>query len=211
MTFLEFHQLISQDLLIYSWIRKNFSLTYQELEVGKELKLQHGQLIIMEKGLIIQENLGKKATIQRVFVDQRIIYTTASVLSLSALENTTYSILSTDELFEKLDAHNLLSNFFLQIAEDFERSLEWQREIMSADPEERVEKVLMKIINRYELNAAHNPEFPRWLKIYVLAKLAKCSVSTTSGIINGLADKGTINVKTTPWLLMQDLEVKCVS
>ncbi|MBC1571760.1 Crp/Fnr family transcriptional regulator [Listeria sp. FSL L7-1426] len=210
MTFLEFHRLISQDLLIYSWIRKNFSLTHQELEVGKELKLQHGQIIIMEKGLMIQESAGKKPTIERIFAGERIIYTTERVLLLSALESTTYSIIPTDELFEKLDEHNLLSNFFLQIAEDFEKSLEWQREIMSAGPEERVEKVLLRIIKWYELNPASKPVFPRWLKIYVLAKLAKCSVSTTSLIINGLADKGIINVKKTPWILMQDLEVLCV-
>ncbi|MBC1806619.1 Crp/Fnr family transcriptional regulator [Listeria cossartiae] len=210
MTFLEFHRLISQDLLIYSWIRKNFSLTHQELEVGKELKLQHGQIIIMEKGLMIQESAGKKSTIERIFAGERIIYTTERVLLLSALENTTYSIIPTDELFEKLDEHNLLSNFFLQIAEDFEKSLEWQREIMSAGPEERVEKVLLRIIKWYELHPASKPVFPRWLKIYVLAKLAKCSVSTTSLIINGLADKGIINVKKTPWILMQDLEVLCV-
>ncbi|MBC1549429.1 Crp/Fnr family transcriptional regulator [Listeria sp. FSL L7-0233] len=210
MTFLEFHRLISQDLLIYSWIRKNFSLTHQELEVGKELKLQHGQIIIMEKGLMIQESAGKKSTIERIFAGERIIYTTERVLLLSALESTTYSIIPTDELFEKLDEHNLLSNFFLQIAEDFEKSLEWQREIMSAGPEERVEKVLLRIIKWYELNPASKPVFPRWLKIYVLAKLAKCSVSTTSLIINGLADKGIINVKKTPWILMQDLEVLCV-
>ncbi|MDT0014866.1 mpt operon Crp-Fnr family transcription regulator [Listeria cossartiae] len=210
MTFLEFHRLISQDLLIYSWIRKNFSLTHQELEVGKELKLQHGQIIIMEKGLMIQESAGKKSTIERIFAGERIIYTTERVLLLSALENTTYSIIPSDELFEKLDEHNLLSNFFLQIAEDFEKSLEWQREIMSAGPEERVEKVLLRIIKWYELHPASKPVFPRWLKIYVLAKLAKCSVSTTSLIINGLADKGIINVKKTPWILMQDLEVLCV-
>lgn len=59
MTFLEFHQLVSQDSLIYSWIRTNFSLTHQELEVGKELKLQHGQLIVMEKGLMVQESFEK--------------------------------------------------------------------------------------------------------------------------------------------------------
>ncbi|MBC1987421.1 Crp/Fnr family transcriptional regulator [Listeria sp. FSL L7-0478] len=210
MTFLEFHKLISQDLLIYSWIRKNFSLTHQELEVGKELKLQHGQIIIMEKGLMIQKSAGKKPTIERIFAGERIIYTTERVLLLSALESTTYSIIPTDELFEKLDEHNLLSNFFLQIAEDFEKSLEWQREIMSAEPEERVEKVLLRIIKWYELNPVTKPVFPRWLKIYVLAKLAKCSVSTTSLIINGLVEKGIINVKKTPWILMQDLEVLCV-
>ncbi|MBC2000882.1 Crp/Fnr family transcriptional regulator [Listeria marthii] len=211
MTFLEFHKLISQDLLIYSWIRKNFSLTHQELEVGKELTLQHGQVIIMEKGLMVQESKGKKPTIQRVFAGERIIYTTETTLLLSALERTTYSIISTDELFEKLDEHNLLSNFFLQVAEDFEKSLEWQRELMSAESEERVGKVLLRIIKWYELDPVRNHVFPRWLKIYVLAKLARCSVSTTSMIINGLADKGVINVKKTPWILIQDSDVLCVS
>lgn len=211
MTFLEFHQLVSQDSLIYSWIRTNFSLTHQELEVGKELKLQHGQLIVMEKGLMVQESFEKKPTIQRVFADQRIIFTTDGGLSLAALEHTTYIVISTDEILEKLDEDKLLPNFFLQIAEDFERSIEWQRQLMSAYPEERVEMVLQKVIERYKLDPEQNPVFPRWLKIYVLAKLAKCSVSTTSVIINNLAEQGKINVKMTPWELAQPSKASCAS
>ncbi|MBC1393903.1 Crp/Fnr family transcriptional regulator [Listeria innocua] len=204
MTFLEFHQLISQDSLIYSWIRKNFSFIHQELEAGKELKMQHEQLIIMEKGLLVQKSEeDKKLTFQRVFADQRIIFTTDGCLTLAALEDTVYSVIPTEELFEKLDEHQLLPNFFLQIAEDFEVSIEWQRKLMSSYPEERVRMVLRKVIDRYKLDPVHNPVFPRWLKIYVLAKFAKCSVSTTSMIVNDLAEKGEINVKMTPWVLMQ--------
>ncbi|EFR83044.1 conserved hypothetical protein, partial [Listeria monocytogenes FSL F2-208] len=84
--------------------------------------MQHGQLIVMEKGLMVQESFEKKPTIQRVFADQRIIFTTDGGLSLAALEHTTYSVISTDEILERLDEDKLLPNFFLQIAEDFERS-----------------------------------------------------------------------------------------
>lgn len=82
---------------------------------------------------------------------------------------------------------------------------------MSAYPEERVEMVLQKVIERYKLDPEQNPVFPRWLKIYVLAKLAKCSVSTTSVIINNLAEQGKINVKMTPWELAQPSKASCAS
>ncbi|ARM71748.1 TPA_asm: Crp/Fnr family transcriptional regulator [Listeria monocytogenes] len=203
MTFLEFHQFIRRDLLIYSWIIKNFYLTSQKLEEGERLKINHNQVIIMEEGLLVQESISEKPIKYQVFSDQRIIYTTNGNVSLSALEPTTYYLIQTEDLFTKLDAQKLLPNFLLQVAEDFEKAIKWQRKLISVSPIERVKMILEKVIGQYQLDPVHNPEFPKWVKIYVLASFARCSVSTTSMIVNELANNGCINIKKSPWFLKQ--------
>lgn len=209
MTFLELHQFIKQDLLIYSWILNNFCLTQHKLEVGTELVMNNEQVIIMEKGLLAQESIESKTIIHRIFEDQRIIFNTEVNLSLTALEDTTYRIVDKKDLLDELDSQKLLPHFLLQIAEDFEQDLEQERKLMSANSEERIELILTKIIDRHQLDSVTNPTFPKWLKIYVLARLAKCSVSTTSIVVNELAQKGVINVKTTPWQLVENSQISC--
>ncbi|MBC1741853.1 Crp/Fnr family transcriptional regulator [Listeria welshimeri] len=201
MTFLELHQFIKDDSLIDSWLKKNFDLVPQTLEMGQEIEMSHEEVIIMKNGLLLQENMEKKSNIERFFADQQIIFTTKEDLSLSALETTTYSTICTEDLFDKLEQQQLLHHFFLQVAEDFERDLEWERTLISAYPKERVEIILAKIVNCYHLDPVKNPMFPKWLKIYMLARFAKCSVTKTSMIVNELVEKGAINVKSTPWLL----------
>lgn len=188
MTFLEFHQLVKEDLLIYSWIIKNFHLTRQKLMAGGEITMNREQVIVMEKGLLVQVNEEGKNDLYRVFIDQRIIFTTKGDITLTALEDTSYSIIRTDELIRKLEDQHLLPTFFLQIAEDFEKGLDWQRTLISVDPAERAEMILAKIIERYEINSENKPEFPRWLRINVLARFAKCSVSTMSSVVNELVN-----------------------
>lgn len=208
MDFLEFHQFVKQDLLIYSWITKNFYLPQHHLAAGKSLKMEQGNVIVMWEGLVLQEGLIKPADVYRVFADQRIIYTTENSLSIHALEAMTYSIIDANELFEKLEVQQLLANFFLQMAEDVEEELEWKRKLLLGHPEERIYMVLVRIIERYQLDPAAKPVFPRWLKIYVLAKLAKCSITKASNIMNDLSKMGIINIKGTPWLLEQPFKVE---
>ncbi|HCD1414110.1 TPA: Crp/Fnr family transcriptional regulator [Listeria monocytogenes] len=209
MTFLEFHQLVKEDLLIYSWIIKNFHLTRQKLMAGGEITMNREQVIVMEKGLLVQVNEEGKDDLYRVFIDQRIIFTTKGDITLTALEDTSYSIIRTDELIGKLEDQHLLPTFFLQIAEDFEKGLDWQRTLISVDPAERAEMILAKIIERYEINSENKAEFPRWLRINVLARFAKCSVSTMSSVVNELVNEGDLNIKGTPWLLTRPYQASC--
>ncbi len=106
-------------------------------------------------------------------------------------------------MFAKLEEQGLLSNFLLQLAEGLEEDLEWEVKLNSANSKERVDMVLKMLIKKYQLNYQTNPRFPRWLKIHVLAKLAKCSISTTSMIMNEQNKNRVLNKKTTPWLLLE--------
>ncbi|MBC6148610.1 Crp/Fnr family transcriptional regulator [Listeria innocua] len=209
MTFLEFHQLVKEDSMIYSWIVKNFSLKRQKLDVGGEIIMKPEEVIIMEDGLLVQESEVGRSDFNRVFINKRIIFTTKGGFSFTALENTSYSIIPTEELFEKLEDQNLLPTFFLQIAEDLEKGLDWQRKLISVTSEERVEMILAKIVEYYQLDSEKKPEFPKWLKIYVLARFAKCSVSTVSIIVNDLVSSGNIDTKGTPWRLTQPYQSNC--
>ncbi|EAC6063262.1 TPA: Crp/Fnr family transcriptional regulator [Listeria monocytogenes] len=201
MNFLELHQFIKEDSLIYSWIKRKFHLSTQRLEAGQDFLMNNEHIIIVEKGLLIQESMDGNSNVQRLFVNQQVIFTTKESLLLLALESTTFNIVLAEELFDMLEKQQLLQHFFLQIAENFERDLECEKMLVSTYPEKRIEMVLTKIINLYHLDPVENPTFPKWLKIYILAKLAKCSVTKTSVIINKLVERGVINVNSTPWLL----------
>ncbi|EGQ0538640.1 Crp/Fnr family transcriptional regulator [Listeria monocytogenes] len=201
MNFLELHQFIKEDSLIYSWIKKKFHLSTQRLEAGQDFLMNNEHIIIVEKGLLIQESMDGNSNVQRMFVNQQVIFTTKESLLLLALESTTFNIVLAEELFDMLEKQQLLQHFFLQIAENFERDLECEKMLVSTYPEKRIEMILTKIINLYNLDPVENPTFPKWLKKYILAKLAKCSVTKTSMIINKLVERGVINVNSTPWLL----------
>ncbi|HEM1600101.1 TPA: Crp/Fnr family transcriptional regulator, partial [Listeria monocytogenes] len=176
---------------------------------GGEITMNREQVIVMEKGLLVQVNEEGKDDLYRVFIDQRIIFTTKGDITLTALEDTTYSIIRAEELIGKLEDQHLLPTFFLEIAEDFEKGLDWQRTLISVDPAERAEMILAKIIERYQINSENKPEFPRWLRINVLARFAKCSVSTMSSVVNELVNEGDLNIKGTPWLLTRPYQATC--
>ncbi|WP_260443755.1 Crp/Fnr family transcriptional regulator [Listeria immobilis] len=206
MDFMEFHQFVKQDLLIYSWITKNFHPIKKELKKRHQFILDSSQMLIIESGLVIQERMTSQYNGCRIVGEQEIIYTTQGSLTIYGLEDTTYSLVPVHEVFAKLEDQKLLSNFFLQIAEDLEKDLEWEIQLSAGNAKERVDMVLKMLIDKYQLNYHTNPEFPRWLKIYVLAKLAKCSVSTVSSILKVRNSNRVLNRKSTPWLLLEDYQ-----
>ncbi|WP_239256887.1 Crp/Fnr family transcriptional regulator [Listeria ilorinensis] len=204
MNFLDFHQFVKQDALIYSWVIKNFYLKNRNLMAGETLLATREQVIITKQGLLVQESLGKRSAIERAFCGEHIIFTVGESHLLYALEETVYSIVSADILLDALESNELLPNFFLQVAEELERTLEWKKTLTSVNPKKRISLVLSLIIERYQLNPNSNPAFPKWLKIHLLAKLAQCSLSTASVAINELAKQGKIDIKSTPWLLREN-------
>ncbi|WP_185347008.1 hypothetical protein [Listeria immobilis] len=115
MTFLEFHQYVKKDSLMYSWITDKFYLSRKKIEASEKITVNKEEVIIMEKGLLVQESDGKKPMIHRVFADHRIIFTIQDSFQLTALETSTYSIIPTEKLFSQLDASGLLSNFFYKL------------------------------------------------------------------------------------------------
>ncbi|PZG34212.1 hypothetical protein C2D64_05960 [Listeria ivanovii] len=200
---MEFHQFVKQDLLIYSWITKNFHLDKKELKKRHQITLDSKHMFIIESGLVLQERMTTRYNGCRILGEQEIIYTTQGSLCVYGLENTTYSVVPVKNVFAKLEEKQLLSNFFLQVAEDLEEDLEWEIKLNAGNSKERVDMVLKMFIEKYQLNYQTNPEFPRWLKIYVLAKLAKCSVSTTSMIMNEQNKNRVLDRKATPWFLLE--------
>ncbi|MHC5409331.1 Crp/Fnr family transcriptional regulator [Listeria seeligeri] len=203
MDFMEFHQFVKQDLLIYSWVTKNFHLNKKELMKRHQITLDSTHMLIIESGLVLQERMTTRYNGCRIIGGQAIIYTTQGSLCIYGLEHTTYSLLPVEKVFAKMEEQKLLSNFFLQVAEDLEEDLEWEIKLNSGNAKERVDMVLRMLIEKYQLNYQTNPEFPRWLKIYVLAKLAKCSVSTASMIMNEQKKNRVLDRKSTPWFLLE--------
>ncbi|EAD5126480.1 Crp/Fnr family transcriptional regulator [Listeria monocytogenes] len=206
MTFLELHQFMKEDSLLYYRIKKLFPLKWQQLEKEKYILNNSKQVILVKQGLLVQEKKRKNTTSYcRMFTNQQIIFSINGMTVLRALEDTVYSVISTDMLFDELEEQKLLSNLFLQLQEDLEKDWEQEQILQWFPTSDRVDFLLQLIIKRYQLTPVTNTEFPSWLKIETLARFVDCSAIMVSRRVKELANKGLINAKSEPWRLLQTL------
>lgn len=206
MTFLELHQFMKEDFLLYDRIKKMFPLKWQHLEKGKSRLKNSGQVILVQQGLLVEVKQGKKLrSYYRMFADKQLIFSTKGIMALRALEDTTYSVLPVDTLFDQLEEQKLLSNLFLQQQEDLEKERDLELQLQWCSVGEKVELLLQVLIQKYQLHPGTNPVFPSWVNIQTLAGFVNSSVTMTSKRVKELADKGLIDTKATPWRLLQPL------
>ncbi|EAC3456883.1 Crp/Fnr family transcriptional regulator [Listeria monocytogenes] len=206
MTFLELHRFMKEDALLYSRIQKMFPLRWQHLEKGKSRLMHSGQVILVQQGLLVEEKKGKNLTSYcRAFAEKQLIFSTNGMMALRALEDTTYSVLPADILFDQLEEQKLLSNLFLQLQEDLEKERDQELQLQWCSVGERVELLLQLLIQKYQLNPRTNPAFPSWLNIQTLARFGNSSATMTSRRMRELAGQGIIDTKITPWRLLQPL------
>ncbi|EAF2023556.1 Crp/Fnr family transcriptional regulator [Listeria monocytogenes] len=197
---------MKEDALLYSRIQKMFPLRWQHLEKGKSRLMHSGQVILVQRGLLVEVKQGKKLrSYCRMFADKQLIFSTNGMMALRALEDTKYSVLPTDILFDQLEEQKLLSNLILQQQEDLEKERDLELELQWCNVGEKVELLLQSLIQKYQLNPRTNPAFPSWLNIQTLARFGNSSATMTSKRVSELADKGVIDTKTTPWRLLQPL------
>ncbi|EEO3343514.1 Crp/Fnr family transcriptional regulator [Listeria monocytogenes] len=206
MTFLELHQFMKEDSLLYYRVEKIFPLRWQHLEEGKSLFKNSRQVILVQQGLLVEEKKGKNLTSYcRTFTEKQMIFSTNGMMALRALEDTTYSVIPADILFDQLEEQKLLSNLFLQLQEGLEKERDQELQFQWCSVGERVELLLQLLIQKYQLEPATNPQFPSWLNIQTLASFVNSSVTMTSRRVRALANNGLINTKSKPWILLQTL------
>ncbi|EAD9035964.1 Crp/Fnr family transcriptional regulator [Listeria monocytogenes] len=206
MTFLELHQLIKEDSLLYDKVKKMFPLTWKKLKYGDSLLKKPREVILLKQGLLVEEKESKRLTSYcRIFTEKQFIFSMTGTMTLRALEGTTYSVLSADRFFDQLEEQKLLSNLFLQLQEDLEKELEQELQFQWCNVEERIELQLQRLIQKHQLNPMINPTFPLWLNIKNLACFVRSSDTMTSRRIEELANQGLIDAKSTPWRLLQTL------
>ncbi|EAF7771903.1 TPA: Crp/Fnr family transcriptional regulator [Listeria monocytogenes] len=204
MTFLESHQLMKEDSILYDNIKKIISTKREVLGGGEFLLKESQQIILVEKGMLVEEIERKNITNYcRIFTDKQLIYNTNGIIVLRAFEDTTYSVIPADALFDQLEEQNLLSNLFLQLQEDLEKERDKELKLQLCSVGERVELLLQFLIQNYQLNPVNNPTFPSWLNIKTLAGFVNSSVVITSKRVKELADKEQIDMKSAYWRLLQ--------
>ncbi|EAF7771763.1 TPA: Crp/Fnr family transcriptional regulator [Listeria monocytogenes] len=204
MTFLDLHQFMKEDSLLYHRVEKMFPLRWQYLEKGKSRLNDSRQVILVQKGLLVEVKQGKKLrSYCRTFADKQLIFSTKGVMALRALEDTTYSMIPVDILFDQLEEQKLLSNLFLQQQEDLEKERDLELELQWCNVGEKVELLLQSLIQKYQLDPRTNPTFPSWVSIQTLARFGNSSTIMTSKRVNELVDKGIIDTRETPWRLLQ--------
>ncbi|MCU85274.1 Crp/Fnr family transcriptional regulator [Listeria monocytogenes] len=204
MTFLELHQFMKEDSLLYYRVKKMFPLRWQHLEKGKSRLKDSRQVILVQQGLLVEVKQGKKLrSYCRMFSDKQIIFSTKGVMALRALEDTTYSVIPVDLLFDQLEEQKLLSNLFLQQQEDLEKERDLEIELQRCNVGEKVELLLQMLIQKYQLDPETNPTFPSWVNIQTLASFGNSSGIMTSKRVSELAGQGIIDIKATPWRLLQ--------
>ncbi|EOD4727213.1 Crp/Fnr family transcriptional regulator [Listeria monocytogenes] len=206
MTFLELHRFMKEDALLYYRIQKMFPLRWQHIEEGKSLFKNSQQVILVEQGLLVEEKKGKNLTSYcRTFTEKQLIFSSNGMMALRALEDTTYSVIPVDILFDQLEEQKLLSNLFLQLQEDLEKERDLELQFQWCNVGEKVELLLQTLIQKYQLHPGTNPVFPSWVNIQTLAGFVNSSVTMTSKRVKELADKGLIDTKAKPWRLLQSL------
>ncbi|EAF7771956.1 TPA: Crp/Fnr family transcriptional regulator [Listeria monocytogenes] len=206
MTFLELHQFMKEDSLLYYRIEKMLPLKWQRLEKGESRLKDSRQVIIVQQGLLVEMKNEKKLTSYcRMFTDKQLIYSTNGTMALCALENTRYSVIPADLLFDQLEEQKLLSNLFLQLQEELENERNQELLLQGYSIGEKVELLLQSLIQKYQLDPKTNPRFPSWVNRQALAGFVNSSVPMASRRVKELADKGFIDTKATPWRLLQSL------
>ncbi|EAG2143557.1 Crp/Fnr family transcriptional regulator [Listeria monocytogenes] len=204
MTFLELHQFMKEDSLLYYRLEKMFPLSWQHLEKGKSQLNDSRQVILVKQGLLVEVKQGKKLTNYcRMFTDKQIIFNTNGMMTLRALENTTYSVIPADILFDQLEEQKILSNLFLQLQESLEKDWEQKLHLLWGSLDERIALFLQLVIQEYQLDPVAKPRLPSWVNIKNLASFVNSSETMTSRRMKALANKGLIDTKSTPWILLQ--------
>ncbi|EAF6699971.1 Crp/Fnr family transcriptional regulator [Listeria monocytogenes] len=194
---------MKEDSLLYYRIKKMFPLRWQHIEEGASQLKNSEQVILVQQGLLVEEKKGKSLTSYcRTFTEKQVIFSTNGIMALRALEDTTYSVIPADILFDQLEEQKLLSNLFLQLQEDLEKERDQKLQLQWCSVGERVDLLLQLLIQKYHLNPVTNPSFPSWLNIKNLAGFVNSSVTMTSRRTKELANQGLIDTKSTPWRLL---------
>ncbi|WP_439443750.1 Crp/Fnr family transcriptional regulator [Listeria aquatica] len=208
MRYLEFHEYLKKDSIMYSYLTKKFNKHNERIFAGEEVKVSKEHIAVVKKGVLVKESAEQRKFFTRSFFQETIIVPTTHTIILRALEESEIAFIKADEVFEKLEKEELLSNLFLQVAEKLEADLERQEMLAVEFPENKIIETLYFISISYSSKSL-KLKLPSWLQIKILARFANCSVSTTSSVIHNLHEKGIVNIMTSPWQLnVEALEFK---
>ncbi|WP_239256723.1 Crp/Fnr family transcriptional regulator [Listeria ilorinensis] len=202
MKYVEFHEYVRRNAILYAYLLNNFSHTFKKLKAGEMIVADQEHVLLMRKGTLIEESNRKKKGITRCFFQKSFIFPTIHEVKLKALETTEICNISAESVFGKLEEDKILSNFFLQIAEKTELDLKRQEMLGTEAPKNKIMATLDFLLDNYWVTAKL-PVFPKWLQINMLAKLANCSVSSTSSVVNELHNQGVLDIKSSPWKMKE--------
>ncbi|EAK8383925.1 Crp/Fnr family transcriptional regulator, partial [Listeria monocytogenes] len=127
-------------------------------------------VLLVKSGTLIEESDGKKKGIVRCFFEKNLIFPTRNPVVLKALETSEICLISAEGVFGKLEEDQILSNFFLQIAEKNEQDLKRQALLGTENSKNKVVSTLNFLLEN-NLSNTTLPVFPEWLQINILAKL----------------------------------------
>ncbi|CAM2362721.1 Crp/Fnr family transcriptional regulator [Listeria seeligeri] len=208
MKYIEFYDYVKRDAILYTYLLSNFSHVFKKINAWESIEVDRDHILVMKNGTLIEESTGKKKGIARCFFQQSFVFPTRHTLELKALETTEFCLIPADAVFGKLEQEQILSVFFLQIAEKNEQDLKRQELLITEASKNKIIATLNFLLEN-NLSNKTLPVFSDWLHINILAKLANCSVPTTSSIVNELHDKGILDIKSSPWkLTSRDMRIE---
>ncbi|MBC2330441.1 Crp/Fnr family transcriptional regulator [Listeria swaminathanii] len=200
MKYIEYHDYIKRDAIIYAYLLDNFSYVCKQIKAWESVTIDRDHVLLVKNGTLIEESDGKKKGIVRCFFQKNLVFPTRNPMVLKALETSEVCLISAEGVFGKLEEDQILSNFFLQIAEKNEQDLKRQALLGIENSKNKVVSTLNFLLENNLANTTL-PVFPEWLQINILAKLANCSISTISSTVNELHNDGKLDIKSSPWKL----------
>lgn len=188
---------MNKDAIIYTYLLSHFMCRFKKINIRESILLDQKHVLLIGNGTLMEESEEKKGIVRCCFSNS-FQFSTESPMVLKALEATEVCLLKADQVFKKLEEEKILSNFFLQIAEGTEKNLKRQAILGEGNPRNKIVETLNFLLENNMMDSS-KAVFPKWLRINVLAKLANCSITTTSATLNELSNKGILDIKTSPW------------
>ncbi|EDE9562048.1 Crp/Fnr family transcriptional regulator [Listeria monocytogenes] len=200
MKYIDYHDYMHKDAIIYAYLQNNFPYIRKRIKAWESFTLDREDILLVKSGAIFEEVNGKKKGIARCFFSKSLIFPTRDPIVLKAFETSEICFINAERAFGKLEEDQILSNFFLQIAEKNEEDMRRQAFLGRENSKNKIISTLNFLLENNKSNSK-TPIFPIWLQINVLAKLANCSISTISSTVNELHAEGILDIKSSPWKL----------
>lgn len=200
MKYIDYHDYMQRDAIIYAYLLNNFSYVRKKLKAWESTTVDREHILLVKSGVVFEEINGNKKGIARCFFPKSLIFPTRNPVVLKAFEASEICFIDAETAFGKLEKDQILSNFFLQIAEKNEEDMRRQALLGTEKSKNKIISTLNFLLENHKSNSKV-PVFPEWLQINILAKLANCSISTISSTVNELHMEGILDIKSSPWKL----------
>ncbi|EUJ28854.1 hypothetical protein MFLO_11939 [Listeria floridensis FSL S10-1187] len=195
MEFFEFQKFIKEDAILFSLMKNKVRSRSRSLKSGEEFHLRSSELLLVESGAIAEKYSETTSFFYRIYDRREFVYNMrGKTLVIEALSPASLFIMDITEAWSFLESEKLLDSFLYLLLEKTNNDLKNFYLLASFLPSERIPFVVEQ-----QYLVTKNITLPRWMNVKTMARIANCSLSTTSKIINEMGKDQAIYLESKPW------------